>query len=328
MYDIITIGSAVQDIFLQSKDFLVMKSPKFKTGLGECFSYGSKIEIKDLRVDIGGGATNASVTFANLGFKAGVFSYVGNDLEGQYIINGMAEYGVETRLLRVHPKLQTGRSIILMTASGDRTVLTYRGASGEFSARHIHESTFQTKWIYLTSVGGNLSFIRSLLQFARAHEIRVAWNPGSEELAAGLKKLGSLMRNVDVVILNTEEAAALASCSVTNVKTMLRVLEKYPRVAVTISASKKGAYVASDGRRVFAKAIASVKVVNTTGAGDAFGSGFVAGLMLKNDAEYAIRVAMANSQTVIQKMGAKNGLLEHLPHPYMSKTLISEIRSH
>lgn len=322
MYDIITVGSAVQDVFLQTKEFIVLKSKRFRTGIGECFSYGSKVDVERMFTETGGGATNTAVTFAHLGFRVSAFSYIGRDVAGEAIQRALEEYRIGAELLRVHPKLPTGQSIILMTISGDRTVLSHRGASAAFSARDLQQMP-QTKWMYLSAVGGNLAFARALFSRAQKQKTHVAWNPGRGELDHGLRVLSSLIQSVDVLLVNTEEAAGLASCGKNNIRAMVKRLSPLPRRALAITDGEKGAYLTVGRKTFFAEAL-RIRRVNTTGAGDAFGSGFVAGLMLKDDEDFAFRLAMANSQSVIQKLGAKKGILTRLPHPFMAKTRIRE----
>lgn len=319
--DIITIGSAVQDTFLQTKEFLILKSKRFRTGLGECFSYGSKIDVERMFSEIGGGATNTAVTFANLGFSTGLFSYVGDDLAGKSIREAMEGYGVDTTHLQVNAKQTTGQSVILMTLSGDRTVLSFRGASAAFAARDLSPAVFKTRWMYVSAVAGNLAFVRALFAKATKRGVHLAWNPGQAELRAGLKALAPLIQKVDVLLLNREEAAMLSGKRAEKIKDIFRSLGSLPRRTLAVTDGERGAYLSHEGKILFAEPL-PIKRVNTTGAGDAFGSGLVAGLMKKDDLDYAFRVAMANSQSVIQKLGAKKGLLTRLPHPYMRKTII------
>jgi len=74
MYDVITIGTATQDVFLKSRDFKVLKDERFITGQAECFALGAKIEVPDIFFTTGGGATNAAVTFARQVLKLPQFA--------------------------------------------------------------------------------------------------------------------------------------------------------------------------------------------------------------------------------------------------------------
>jgi len=310
MHDIISIGSATKDVFLISKDFKLIKSSQFKTGVGECFSYGSKVELGDIYFDTGGGATNSAYTFANLGLKPAVVSRVGKDIYGLEIMHTLADKKIDTSQLIADKHHKTAYSTILLMPGGDRTVLVYRGASGNFSEKDLNWKRLNAKWFYITSLAGNLKLLTKIFAFAKKKKIKICWNPGSEELNLGKAKLASLIKQAYVFNLNKEEAQKLTGQK--EIKAIFRELNRLSPGYNIVTDGANGAYL-SDGTLIYwAKAIGH-KAINTTGAGDAFGSGFCAGMILKNDWDYGLRLGIVNSDGVIQKMGAKNGLLKHIP---------------
>lgn len=310
MYDVITIGSATKDVFLVSKGFKLIKSNKFKTGVGECFAYGSKIDLGDISFDTGGGATNSAFTFSNLGLKSSVVSKVGNDMFGLEILHVLAKNNINTANLVVDKKYKTGYSTILITPGGDRTILVYRGASEHFTSDDFDFSKLNAKWFYISSLAGNLTILRKIFAFAKKKNIKIVWNPGGGELKLGRAKLAPLIKQIKIFNLNREEAQKLTGKK--EIKNIFKVLNKTTKAFNLVTEGGKGAYL-SDGIMLYqAKAFGS-KPVNTTGAGDAFGSAFCTGMILKNDWDYALRLAILNADGVIQAMGAKNGLLNKLP---------------
>ena len=112
MQDIITIGSATKDVFLISRGFKIIKSKEFKTGFGECFAYGSKIELGDIYFDTGGGATNAAYTFRNLGLKTGIYTRIGNDFTGLEIKKVLSDKKVDISNIFIDKKHKTAYSTI------------------------------------------------------------------------------------------------------------------------------------------------------------------------------------------------------------------------
>ena len=310
MYDIISIGSATKDVFLISKDFKLIKSSQFKTGVGECFSYGSKVELGDIYFDTGGGATNSAYSFANFGLKTSIVSKVGKDIYGLEILHILADKGINISNIATDKTHKTAYSTILVVPEGDRTVLVYRGASANFSIQDFNWQKLLPKWFYITSLAGNFSVLNKIWSFAKKKKIKISWNPGSDELNLGVDKLKGLMKQAYVFNVNKEEAAKLTGKK--EIKQMFGVINKFSPGYNLITDGANGAYL-SDGTLIYwAKAIGH-KAINTTGAGDAFGSGFCAGMILKNDWGYGLRLGILNSDGVIQKMGAKNGLLEKLP---------------
>jgi len=310
MYDIISIGSATKDVFLISKDFKLIKTKQFKTGVGECFAYGSKVELGDIYFDTGGGATNAAFTFANFGLKPAVVSRVGSDIYGLEILHVLADKGIGIRNITSDKHHKTAYSTILVVPEGDRTVLVYRGASANFNDQEMHWPKLKTKWFYISSLAGNLNLLNKIFNFAKKNKIKIAWNPGGDELNLGKNKLAKLIKQAYIFNLNKEEAQKLTGQN--NIKSIFKELNRLSPGYNIVTDGANGAYL-SDGTLIYwAKAIGS-KVINTTGAGDAFGSGFCSGIILKNDWDYGLRLGILNSDGVIKKMGAKNGLLKKMP---------------
>jgi len=309
MYDIISIGAATKDVFLISKDFKLIKSNKFSTGVGECFAYGAKLELGDIYFDIGGGATNSAFTFANLGLKADICSRVGKDIYGLEILHTLAERGIGLEIAtdRTH---KTAYSTILVMPNGDRTILVYRGASANFSDKDINWSKLKTKWIYLSSVAGSTSLLNRLFSYVKANKVKISWNPGSDELKLGKQTLSRYMKDAYVFNVNKEEAEKLTGKK--EIKDIFKELNRLSPGYNIVTDGAKGAYL-SDGMLIYHAPALDHKVINTTGAGDAFGSGFTTGMLLKNDWDYALRLGILNSHGVVQKMGAKAGLLTSLP---------------
>ena len=152
MYDVITIGAATRDVFLVSSKFIALKSRRFPTGAGECVALGSKIDIEELVLTTGGGATNAAATFASLGFRTATLCRIGDDSPGKDVVEDLARCGVSTHLVRMIKNGETAYSTLLTMKDGERTALVHRGTSSAFTQTDVPISIFeQTRWIYLTS---------------------------------------------------------------------------------------------------------------------------------------------------------------------------------
>ncbi len=309
MYDIVTIGAATRDVFLQSKDFRFVKSEEFAGGVGECLALGSKNEVADIFFSTGGGATNTAVTFSRLGLSAAALSRIGNDLSGDDIIAALKKDKVSTNLIQRDPKLLTAYSTLLMYGPGERTVLVYRGPSAKIDARPLEAA--RAKWFYVTSLGGRMDIIRAIWATAKRNKIKICWNPGGEELKLGFMALKPLIKQCEVFNLNREEASRLTGCELNNDICLLDSLCGAVKIAIMTDGGK-GAYACSSGNRCFVASLGT-KPVNTTGAGDAFGSGFAAGMIKTGDIKFSLRLATLNADSVIRRMGAKTGILKKMP---------------
>ncbi|PJE57541.1 MAG: hypothetical protein COU82_01375 [Candidatus Portnoybacteria bacterium CG10_big_fil_rev_8_21_14_0_10_38_18] len=309
MFDIITFGSATRDLFLKSKDFKTLKSKEFITGQGLCFNLGSKIYLDDLFFATGGGGTNTAATFSGQGLKTAYVGRVGRDTGGRAIKEELEELGVKNFLIedKIH---KTAYSVVLSVSKKERTILVYPGACHYLQERDIPFNKIRARWIYIAGLSGqSAKLLRSIIDFAKKNKIKVALNPGAAQLASGLNGLKNVLSTVDVLILNQEEGARLANLSFKREKEIFRKLDRYVKGIVVMTKGAKGVVV-SDGKYVYsAGTFKERRYIDRTGAGDAFGSGFVAGLIRFGKIEEAIRLGSANGTAVVEELGAKNGLL-------------------
>jgi sugar/nucleoside kinase (ribokinase family) len=313
-YDVLTVGTATRDVFLTSEDFRVLKDPEhlkklgIVTGKAECFALGGKIAVNQPVYAVGGGAANAAVTFARLGFRTGALFRAGDDEDGATVSRVLKEEGV-TPLGVVDKKLGTGYAVVLLNANGERSILAYRGASNELGDMGVPKRKLGTKAVYIVPGGVVFAVMRRLVDFFKSHGAFVAMNPSRHYVEMGARKLKPILRKLDVVIMNREEAGRLTGTDYSNEKEIFRKFDALvPGIAV-MTEGPHGACV-SDGAFMYRSGIFKEKrLLDRTGAGDAFGSAFVAGLLAKNDMCYAMRLAAANSTSVVEQVGAHTGTI-------------------
>jgi len=300
---ILSIGAAVQDVYLQGKIFTPCKEHK---EFVEEFQLGSKNDIDGVVFSTGGGATNAAVTFARQGLHSMYMGKLGNDLPGRTVIDDLHKDGVDTSLVSYLKEVCTGYSCLLLAPNGERTILTFRGASAHID---IHQSDFHDidcDWIFLTSMAGNFEALKVIFDYAENHNIKIAMNPGKDELLKP-EKLKSLLPRLTILSLNKEEMSLLYKAD--NIKDLvLRANQDVHYVIVTDG--QNGAVAADRWHIVSAGMYKDVKVIDRTGAGDAFSSGFTAMIAAGESLEDAIIFGSANSTSVVQSIGAKSGILD------------------
>ena len=309
MFDIVTFGSATRDLFLKSKDFKTLKDKRFITGQGLCFNLGSKIYLDDLFFATGGGGTNTAATFSKQGLKTAYVGRVGKDTGGRAIKEELDELGVKGFITEDKNK-KTAYSVILSASNRERTILVYQGACHYLETKDIPFSQLKTKWIYIAGLSGvSAKLLLPIINFAKKNKIKVALNPGAAQLALGLNGLKNILSIVDVLLMNQEEGAKLANLPFKKEKEIFKKLDKFVR-GVVVMTKGPGGVVVSDGKYIYqAGTFKEKKYVDRTGAGDAFGSGFVAGLIRTSKIEEAVRLGSANGTAVVEELGAKNGLL-------------------
>lgn len=312
MYDIITFGSATRDTFLRLKkeNYRILEEREFIGGKSLCFPLGAKIFIEDLKVASGGGGTNSACTFSNQGFKVAYWGKIGNDKRGEAVIEELKKFKVETKFIKKDKKYPTAYSVILSSPLGERTVLIYRGACHFLDAREIPTVSPISKWFYLAPLSGESARVfETLVNFAKNNKIKVAANLGNSQINLKKEILEPVLKKIDILILNLEEASLLSKIRVEKEKEIIKKLALLTKGIIVITKAEKGAVV-SDGEYLFRVGAPSVLPFEKTGAGDAFGAGFLSGFLEKNNIEYALQLATANATSCIQKIGAKNGLLK------------------
>ena len=311
MFDVIVFGSATRDAFLKSKQMKIIKDPNSITGAAECFPLGSKIELDELVFATGGGASNAVVSLARQGFKTAIVARVGLDLGGKAIIEELHNEKSSAKFIQQDQKVPTSYSLVLLSPGGERTILVYRGASKNIDAREIDfEGLKQTKWFFFCgSFAGDFKLLEKIFKIAKENNIKIAINPGSLELKFGTKRLKPLFENVSILMMNNEEAAEFFSEKVDNEKEILEKAGKLINGIFVMTKGPKGVVV-HDGRQYYRAGIPKSKIVDRTGAGDAFNSGFVAAIIDGKTVEEAIQFGTANATSKLLYFGAKKGLLK------------------
>ena len=312
-YDIITFGSATQDIHVKSKAFKILKDEKdFATGEGICLALGSKIDVEDIIFSTGGGGTNTAATFAKQGFRTAFCGAIGADSSGLEIVRELKSLKIDTKFVVKKKEKKTNHSIIISSEGEDRTILVYRGASDSLNKDDILWSKLKAKWIYLAPLAGLTGeMFGEIVNFAFENKIKVAINPSKQQLSLPLEELKKVFSKVDILFLNQEEASLLAKIPF---EQETEIFKKIDEICPGIAVMTKGGegVTVSDGKYSYsALPNADRKIVDTTGAGDAFASGFLCDYIRFNgDIEKAIQFGLANSEANLSQIGAKTGLLE------------------
>jgi len=323
--DVFTIGSATRDVFIKSEGISVHNDSHMATGKAECFPLGSKIPVSEMVLTTGGAGTNAAITFARQGFSVASVVRVGDDLNGKEVIEEFKKERINGTYVQVDKKLQTAYSVILIAPTGERTILVHRGANMNLNARQIPWSKFKPTWVYLNSLSGDMSILDGVLRLKKRTGCFIAWNPGGKDLELGVVKLQKYLKYIDVFIVNQEEASGLVGVPYKDEKMLFRRLDELVPGLAIMTKGPAGVTV-SNGKQLWVGGIYKEKeIVDRTGAGDAFCSGFVSALTKRykkrktkgafkdifshDDIVYAIKLGSANGTSVVESIGAKAGIL-------------------
>ena len=212
-FDFVCVGSATEDVFVSSdaSKVIAISDVQRKHEL-LCFDYGGKLNVDHIEFTTGGGATNAAVSLSRLGAKCAFLGMLGTDQVARLVLDELDDHGIDTSYRLTSETEPTGYSVILTSFKGDRTVLVHRGANEQMSPDQIDWSFVErTDWIYLTSLSGrSADLLAPLVEKASAAGVRIAINPGSTQLRAGIDGLADVLEATTVLLLNKEEAAELS----------------------------------------------------------------------------------------------------------------------
>ena len=304
-YEVVAIGSATVDQFADSDSELIrIDTPTVHEKL-IAFPLGSKILVKQLTLATGGGGTNCAVALARLGLKTAYLGKIGDDSNGEFVVRKLAEEHIDF----IGPRQgQTGISVILNSFAHDRTILAYKGANNDLRLDEI--KPFKTRWVYLSSMLEQ-SF-ETVTDLICQGSFRVAFNPSNYQAEKGYQALARLIARVEILVMNLEEACKFLGLDYKTrpeARTLLLKMAKLPPRVFVITDGEQGVHVYD--REYYYRALPApdLKVVETTGAGDAFAATFTAASMLGESTRDAIHLAMTNAESVLQYRGAKERLL-------------------
>lgn len=308
MARIVSLGSALQDIYLIDHDDL---SPT-AVGDDEVFGdilVGSKVDIDHLSYEVGGGGINSAITFARNGHEAVFIGNIAHDAAGEAIVKVLDHEGIDSSYINFVSRKSTGTSVILLDArGGERTILTYRGASEKFDNFEADDlDLIQPDYLYTTTLRGDLATLTRFFKKARDLRIKIMFNPGVKELKQA-KELHRLLEYVDILIVNKAEATEIVPGVV--LSELLYHLNNYVPTVIITDGAMGGIAGNRDTNEYYRFGVyEDVRMKDATGAGDAFGSGFLASFANGKSFKNALIFASANSTSVVTKIGANRGIL-------------------
>ena len=306
MSRIVTLGAATQDIYLLDRDdFAGVELSQELSIFGE-MQVGDKIDIDHVHFGVGGGGTNSATTFARFGHETIFIGSLGRDASGDAVLECLDRENIDNSYIN-YVDTHTDCSVVLLDVrNAERTILAYRGASKYSTALDPDDlESIQPDWLYATGLRGDMH--KLLHFFEKAHEVgaKVMFNPGPEELKENTKLIG-LLELTDVLLVNKEEAAQIVPGTILTELTT-RLHNYCPIVLITDGIM--GA-IATNGKETYRLSVyEQERVRDRTGAGDAFGSGFLAKYADGAKFKEALLYAAANASKVTQHYGAKQGIM-------------------
>ncbi len=310
--DFLAIGDITTDAFIRLQEASV--HCKVDTDRCElCMKFGDKIPFEYVKiVKAVGNSANAAVSVsrigANFGIRSALMAQIGGDQNGKDCVENLIKENVDTRYIKANKDKQTNYHFVLWYEA-DRTILINH-VDYEYKLPELKKNP---KWIYLSSVGENSKqYHHEIAQYlSKNKDVKLAFQPGTFQMKLGLKELKDIYKNTEVFICNLEEAQRILGVETRDIKTLLAEIHANGPKITLITDGPKGAYMLDGDHFYFMPPYPDPKPpFERTGCGDAFASTFVAALMLGKTPLEALMWAPVNPMSVVQHVGAQEGLLD------------------
>jgi ribokinase len=307
--DVVSIGDIVTDAFIKLIDDQAVTYQNDK-GKWLAMNFGTKLPFDHAEIlEAVGNAANAAVAFARLGLNSSFVTNVGDDAHGRDMIAALHKENVDSRFVRVNAGKKSNYHYVLWYKE-ERTILIKHE---EYDYHWPHLRPAETpKWVYFSSISEHaIEYHDQVYEWLQANpNVKLAFQPGTFQMAAGTERLQHIYARSEVVILNREEAVLVTGGEYDNLHDLMDRLHGMGVKIVVITDGPDGAY-ASDGQQRWQMPLYPdpAPPKERTGAGDAFASTFVAALAKGNTVEGALQWAPINSMNVVQHTGAQAGLL-------------------
>ncbi len=302
MFDLIAIGDVTIDTFIKLDPVASLHCDTHHR-CSLAIPFGTKLGVADVQKLWGGNSGNIAVGSSRLGLKSALYSEVGDDTDGKTIFDSLQQNKVSTKYF-VRDKQRKTNVHYVLDYKAERTILVHHQPRS-YHFPHLDPS----KWAYFSSAGkGGKKLIGPLLQYHNATNAQIAFNPGTYQLRLGLQTLKPLLRHTSVLFLNLEEAQLLLKTSIRDFRLLLKKLHYHGHHTVVITDGNNGSYC-FDGQNYWYCPIYKVPVVEMTGSGDAFATGFICALIYGKPVPEALCWGSINAASVIQQVGPQAGLL-------------------
>lgn len=294
-------GGITHDIFFKSQ---------YQTKEGMLvFPWKEKVVVQQMDVAVGGGGANAAVGFSRLGLHTALLARVGVGHISKSVELKLQQERIDTSLLIKDRNSHTATSVLFLDLqSGERTIVMYRGNNDRFTVLEADlDLLLDAQWLFIADLASsddrNL-FIQSLVEKAHLKGIKVVFTPSRRQLQHGLDSLKPIISRLEVMILNQYEWDQLTN------KMPSSQAYRLGAKMVVITKDVRGVTVCLSGKQCIQHPAPKVgQVVDTTGAGDAFASGFVAALAKGKNPATALEWGTKNAGSVISEISAQKGLL-------------------
>ncbi len=327
MVKVITIGSVSQDIFFPTDEGVVIETPEDVLSQKKlAFEFGAKYHVNERFESLGGCSVNVAVGLVKLGEDVSAYTTIGDDVTGKWIHAELEKTGVKMEFVGIASSCKSDLSAIIVDQKNeDRVIFSNQVANQKlvFDVQKIGNP----QWIFIGDLSGdwkkNLDLIVAI---AKEKNILLAFNPRQKTIHEDAEKIREVSSICDLLFVNKDEALEILSS--TNIDHanedeifLMTQLRKIGAKIVVLTDGKRGAWVGNEAGNFYVKAML-VETVDTTGAGDAFASGFFAAYLKEKPIQECLKWGIANSSSSIKQYGGQVGLLNQEQVNFMVKDIV------
>lgn len=305
----ITIGDNTIDVFmeLEKKDIRIVDQNE--DGIEDLvMDFGTKLPVKKLtRLAAVGNAANNAIGSSRMKLNTAYYGHFGDDADSDETKAVFAKEGVSDRYFVTEPGKKSNFSTVI-NVEAERTILVYHT---EWNYK-LPEDMEGADWIYYTSVGHGYEktgLDDQIIEYCQRTGTKLGYQPGSHQLRNGLEHNMKLIPHCDFIVMNREEAAdLLGRPRETGCEVMVReFLDKGAKIAA-VTDGPAGSH-AGDASGVWFQDIYDIEVIERTGCGDSYATGFISATWRGLPVPEAMKWGTVNAAGVLRYIGATQGLL-------------------
>jgi fructokinase len=309
---ILGIGNAILDVFVKVDDDFLLRNDLTKGSMKliEKEEFESlKSEIKIEKIEAGGSVANTMAGISYLGGNPSFIGKINSDEFGKIYKKSLEKINVNFLYSENKEKLSTGASIIFITPDSERTMCTYLGISSQLSKEDINEDRIKDYEIiflegYLWDKGTSEEMFKHVINLAKKHNIKIAMSLSDIFCVTRHREdFFKLLKNdLSILIGNENEINELMKKN--NLLDAMNELKNINKLII-ITRSENGSLAILNNEIINCESNKVEKVLDLTGAGDLFASGFFKEYLDKSNIKKCLQTGSQLAAKIIQKIGAR-----------------------
>ncbi|MFA5925439.1 MAG: carbohydrate kinase family protein [Parcubacteria group bacterium] len=309
-FDIVSIGSAMKDIFLLSDRGKIFHTPKDKLAqewLG--FELGEKICVDEEYECLGGVASSLSVGTRKLGLKSTLVSSIPGNYE--WVAGELKKNGVDVSFISPVIPQKLSLSIIVVDKKTGERVIFYNHDSGHIGL-NFKKLPLSRYYTVSSLTGPWTKKILGIIPHIEKQKGKIILLPSTNQIRNNFSDFKKLLKGSEIIILNRNEAVEIAVNAKSkkfDIAGLIELIRNLGPKIIVVTDGLNGAWASDDSQFLFAPVI-KVKSVDTTGAGDAFAGGFLGYFIKGHRLEECLKAGIINGASVVRYPGITKGLLK------------------